>query len=87
MEDWNVYEIVIKKEDNKEAELALLTDSGIGAGPHVGSIGETDISISGGKRRINLKNVNDSVLDMLRKGHAFYIINLDKDTVLPVSLM
>lgn len=87
MENWHVYEIVIKKEDGKNPELAVLTDNGIGEGPYIGTVSDTDVTVSGGNRRVNLKNVNESILEMLRRGHAFHVINLDKDTVEPVSLM
>ena len=87
MENWNVYEIVVKQEDGKKPELALLTDNGVGEGPYVGSIGEKDLSVSGTNRRVNLQNVNQSVLELLRSGHAFHVINLEKDTVEPVSLV
>lgn len=82
----SVYEIISAKKDST-LEFALLTEQGVGDGPKEARIQGLDLELTSQTEKILLKKVSEYILESIRQGTLFYIIDLKKDEVEAVTLV
>jgi len=90
MECIYVYEIVTKQENiTGILEFAYLTNDGFGHGPFNYSIkNKKDVKITNASfESILLKKVNEEVIEKLKDGAKFFIIDMKKDDVKEITFL
>ena len=85
MQNLHVYEIVSAKSKEGDLEFGLLTDSGIAGKIEVAEIHEQEIIIRSDVEDVCLKQVSPVIIDNLKKGDRFLVLNLEADTASYIS--
>lgn len=80
MQNLHVYEIVSAKSKEGDLEFGLLTDSGVAGKIKVAEIHEQEIIIRTDAEDVCLKQVSPVIIDSLKRGDKFLVLNLDADT-------
>lgn len=85
MQDRHVYEIVSAKAKEGDLEFGLLTDSGIPGKIEVAEIHDQEIIIRSDAEDVCLKQVSPVIIERLRAGDKFLVLNLEADDASYVS--
>lgn len=79
MQNLHVYEIVSAKSKEGDLEFGLLTDSGIAGKIEVAEIHKQEVIIRSDAEDVCLKQVSPVIIERLRAGDKFLILNLEAD--------
>lgn len=86
-ENWYLYEILLKNNEDGGTDVGVLVDEDMGEGPFRCRLYGDDLLIAGESKKIKLIALNAEVQKLIRSGSKVNLVNLKEDEVTHIDFV